>query len=506
MPGIQRRLRALAIRGGDRRGSVAIIVALMVVALIGMLALAVDVSAAVSAHTRLREAADVAALTAVRQAAVLTASNSNADLTAAQAAGLQRFTAQASSTPSVKVNNVSVQVVRDGLTITSSVTFDATYATQIAGILNGISPQMTSFASLPLIGRVGAKQQVGAFINVHVLMDTSNSMTIAADKANAAKLATTMDSYPMWQRIWNGPPCTFDGWASNPDGGWFSAQWYGPSVQPPCTFACHATLHDACVRVADINDVNKRPTTVPSDGTPIDPYTLAHAAGVVLRVDLLKTAVSQIATALDTSQQKLKFQFGFYTFATGLTQAYALGMPGGALGAVSGTEVTPFDYPPPPPHVFQNPAQTNVGASFDQFTGYVGASGDGSSQDAAKQIAIILTDGVEDWNDGDTRNTAAFNPVHCDKLKAPVANGGKNATVFVLQAASLDNFVGMPGGDPQTLFDASVAAMKACASDASHYFLASSSKDIQAATQAIISLTLSQPTLITQGNTSLTQQ
>lgn len=61
----------------DQRGAAAPVVAAFAAILIGMLASAVDVSSAVSAHARLRQAADTAALAAVRQAVVLTTYSSD---------------------------------------------------------------------------------------------------------------------------------------------------------------------------------------------------------------------------------------------------------------------------------------------------------------------------------------------------------------------------------------------------------------------------------------------
>ena len=122
-----------------------------------------------------------------------------------------------------------------------------------------------------------------------------------------------------------------------------------------------------------------------------------------------------------------------------------------------------------------------------------------------------MTDGVEDYNNGSARLTNIFDASACARLKAPVAQNGMGAGVFVLQAADESNFIttatdnyGNPlrntDGSQWTsdeTFNASVAAMKACATDPTYYFLASSPADIQAATQKIINLALSRPTVLT---------
>ena len=499
----------------DRQGGVAVLTSISLVGLMGVTALAMDVSSAVSAQSKLRQAADTAALAAVRQAALDTSSNSNASLTPAQSAGAERFAAQANAIPQVSGATAAVQVVRNGLTITATVSFNATYKTQVAGVLSSVSTSAGQVASIPLGGTVAAQQQVGAYVDLQVLMDTSNSMAIAATAKDAGSP--------------NNPGSL--GWATTYVPMWYNSGGYG---WQNCTVACHAVFSQG-YKVAPIPQLGGYaaqpplyggtsaqqqfyqqqlpPGTSPNasgyppansstyDPLTYDFYALARYIGATLRIDLLKQSVASIANAIATAPDGDKFRFGFYTFDLDARQVFALGSASKAGPVVGTTEVTPIPYPD------DYPAQTNVAQSIRNFTAsYVAAAGDGSSQAQAKKFVVILTDGVEDFQDSDGRETATFDPTSCGKLKeAPgLGQGGKGAGVFVLQAASLDNFITNNGQDPTTFFNASVAAMKACASSPDYYFLASSPEDIAAATQTIVNLALSKPTVLLLPSSTVT--
>ena len=230
---------------------------------------------------------------------------------------------------------------------------------------------------------------------------------------------------------------------------------------------------------------------------------------MTLRIDLLKSAVGSIASAVGAAPEGDRFRFGFYTFDLDVTQQYALGPASGVTNQISSVDVTPMPGGYPGPNWWVTPAQTSVGTSIKNFTNnpnWMAAAGDGSSPEQAKKIVVIMTDGVEDYNDGGARVTSPFKASACDGLKRsttaqPVP--GKGANVYVLQAADLSNFIS--GGiddqnnylDPTTMFNASVAAMQACATDKTYYFLASSPQDIQDATNKIINSALSRPTVLT---------
>ena len=456
----------------DRRGSVAVVIGFVMVALVGMLALAVDVSAAVSAHAQLRQAADTAALAAVRQAAIDTQSDANASLAAATTAGMQRFMAQAGAIPRVAPSQPVVTVSRSGLVITAVVTFNTSYTTQIAGGLNAISPNYGSVASIPLGGSVAAQQQVGAHLDLQVLMDVSNSMTIGSTQAAQSALKQDTTTYPVHESTSNHQNTSY-GWIQN------GALDGGPAWAH-CAFACHLTLHDGW--------------TQQYGGY----YQMAKQLGVQLRIDLLRGAAQQIATAMNNSSNSGNFRFSLNTFDQSQRVIYSLGSAGNASGAIASVDVTPIDIYGNYPEVrwpnagFGDYTQTNVGPSIMDFANSVGSAGDGSSSVTAQKDIVILTDGIEDYSKSGLRQTNTFNSSACDALKA------KGARVFVLHATSLANFIGDSNNpDPQATFNATVAAMKQCVSDPSYYFLASEPAEVTAATQAIINLALAQAAVIT---------
>ena len=557
----------------DRRGGVAVLIGFAMVGLIGILALAMDVSAAINAHTRLREAANVAVLTAVRQAAVDTSQNSNASLVPSQNAGADRFIAQASNVPKVATPQVSVTVTRNGLTINATATFQASYTTQIAGALSGMSPSVGNLASIPLGGTVAAQQQVGSYVDIQVLMDTSNSMAISATAADTALLNWATTYISMWVNPWpnyalstagnpivygNGNELTGNGWQpcsvachaswDNASATSFAAgnyntwrispalgiggpntspglgQWYrqsfgystgGYGALPPLAgaqndpYSQFFTSGGGAPAVAAnsgnfVPNQNGNPDANASTYNPVtyDYYALARYLNVTLRIDLLKSAVASIANAVATAPDGDKFQFGFYTFSLGTTPLINPPQSAATAGSIiSRVEVDRIAYPTNPG------SDTNVGTSIGQFTNYVMPAGDGSSQAQAKKSVIIMTDGIEDFRDSGNgqRDTNAFNYHSCDTLKASTTANppGKGASVFVLQAASAANFPADPGHTSADLLSASAAAMQACASDPSYYFLASTPAQIAAATQSIINLALSKPTVLTQSASTL---
>ena len=437
----------------DRRGSVAALVGIGSVSLIGMLAIAVDVTSAVSAHARLRQAADTAALTAVRQAAIDTSTNANASLNPAIAAGTVRFLSQAGVIPRVAATQPVVKVSKSGLTITAVVTFNASYKTQIAGALDGLSSGYASVLSIPLGGVAAAQQQVGAHLDLQVLMDVSNSMTIGSTSAAQSALQQATSQYPVYSA---GPH-------QNQNFNWIPRAWVN------CAFACHMTMHDGWAQQYG------------------DFYQMAKQLGIQMRIDLLRGATSQIATAMTSSPNAGNFRFSLNTFDRAQRVVYSLGSPAGANSVIAGVDVTPIDiygY-----NQAMDYTQTTVAQAITSFTNSVATAGDGSSSQSAQIDVVLMTDGVEDIQNGG-RQTGTFDPTACAALKQ------KGARVFVLHAVSKDNFVADANRDPATEFAALVASMTKCASDPSDYFLASSPADVLSATTQIINLALAKPAVL----------
>ena len=154
----------------DRRGAIAVFVALAAVPLVLGVAIAIEYGGASSAKSKLDLAADAAALSAV-----MTASNTyDADpgLTQASADGRSRFYAQAGAVPRVTVPAPTVTIIRNDGTFTATVSYATDYQTFLSGVVGA--------ATMPLTGLSQATVTTGPYVDVQVLADNSSSMLIAA--------------------------------------------------------------------------------------------------------------------------------------------------------------------------------------------------------------------------------------------------------------------------------------------------------------------------------------
>ena len=423
----------------DRRGAMAVTIAIVMVALLGIVALATDTSQAISAHAQLDLAADTAALTALRAAAAAYAIDPRTDLHNAENAGVQRFRAQASGITKVSMPIVTVHVTRNGLLFSAVVTYTATYTTQIAGALHGINAAYGDIATLPLGGTASAQESAGAYVDIYVLMDVSNSMAIGAtdDARNVLKQKTTQ--YPM-------------------TGAW---DWRD------CAFACHMV----------------QPLTGGLKQEYGDYYAMAKQFNITLRIDVLKSAVTYVASILATALHPEKFRFGLYTFETAVHDVYPLGAPSNAAPTIAATEVTPIaDWGP------WN--QTNVSQSIRTFGGFVGQAGDGSSPNAARKYVFILTDGMEDYTGSNNqRVTVPFDPSVCQDLK------DKGVVILILQTTNDDpnDQIGENG-----LLAEVRPLLQRCASGADLFTAASTPAEINTAIRTMVNFAVSSPAQFTR--------
>ena len=423
----------------DRRGAMAVTMCFAILAACGMAALAVDTASAIAAHTRLGLAADAGALAALRSAAATYARDPKIGMEVAEVAGHERFIAQAGGITGVSVPAATVHVEREGLQFTANVTFLANYETQIAGALSGISAGYVSIPSLPLSGTASAKETAGAYVDIYVLMDVSNSMAIGAtdDARNSLKQKTTQ--YPM-------------------TGAW---DWRD------CAFACHM----------------EQPLQGGLRQQYGDYYAMARFYNILLRIDVLKSAVTYVASILATAQHPEKFRFGLYTFETEVHDVYPLGIPVNAASAISTTEVTPIaDWGP------WN--QTNVAKSITTFGGFVGQAGDGSSMAQARKYVFILTDGMEDFTGGGgQRVVVPFDPRVCQGLK------DKGVVILILQTTNDDPNNQLGNRD---LMDQVRPLLRQCASGPDLFTSASTPAEINAAIRTMVNYAVSTPARFTQ--------
>ncbi len=246
------------------RAATAVAFALTLTPVLGFVALAIDVGSAVRARGQLGLAADAAALTAAIKGANDFAADPNTPFTPAENAGIQRFNAQAGRLPGVTKTALSVNVTRNGGTITASVAYRAQYDTYFAGLFG--------FPTLPADGSSTVSRTNSPFFSIDIMMDDLSSMAIAATPTDMARLGLLVRASPL-----------FKTWGQNQN----------------CAFGCHFDVHN--------NDF----------------YGLARANGVPLRIDVLTQAVQNVVATIASSSAAPQFEIGLYSFNAAFNTVYA---------------------------------------------------------------------------------------------------------------------------------------------------------------------------------------
>jgi hypothetical protein len=240
-----------------------VLFALTLLPILGGVALAIDVGAAVWARARLDLAADAAALAASMDATAALVANPAASLLPAQNSGVKRFTAQAGALPSVALGAVSVAVTASGGRVTTRVTYAATYTTSFAALFGA--------PTLPLGGEAILARAISPYFAIDIVMDNSSSMAIAATPSGIARLGALVTQSPQFTT-------------------WGQSQ--------ACGFGCHF------------------------DAGGNDFYGLAHRNGITLRIDVLGQAVQGVLATIAASPQAGQFSVGLMNFTGALTEVF----------------------------------------------------------------------------------------------------------------------------------------------------------------------------------------
>jgi Flp pilus assembly protein TadG len=534
----------------DRRGIIAIMIALLAIPLICIIGLGIDYGLAVRAQALLDSAADAAAV-----AATDTASNAanNADTSLAeiyaqgQAAGTQMFNAQAANIPNVS-NPPPVAVV----TVTQPVAGTATFATTVtytAQYQTWFGSLFSSFRSAPFIGpntptfylsgSSSAQITLRAYEDFHILMDTSGSMSIAAtttDMANLARL-TLIASNQAWQ---GQPP--YNTGPTSPSG---INSYMGVGSQncsqanngnPPylcgaaqsatvgCAFGCHWDNSTHACNNCDF-------------------YEIAKNARIDLRVDKEQQAVAQVLSTMATQDSFNQYRAAVYGFSTiyntfnGATSIQGnlktvSALPATAsLAALQAASVAAQNMlqpvvgtdksPPPPGSVSQPEPNTNFGAAMNSLVDLIPAPGDGTTATTPQEFLFVITDGMEDFCTG-VSGTASCNnrtiqPVQANECAAMKAKGIQIYILYVqyvpldqgtyynpfyvndqLPSGGVQSFVD-PDGTPASEATAPVVTgLQACATQPSNLFFASDSTQIQTQLNQMLLAAESQGVRLTQ--------
>ena len=187
----------------DRRGTVAIIVGLSIIGLVGTAGLGIDFFNALAAKSRLDLATDAAAIAAINAAQSYIVINSGPPINqtdpaltagaiaAGKAQALKVFKSNAGSTASI-ASTPTVTMARSGQTINATVTYTA--ASQNAfGPIFGVS-------QINMNGDAASSLTMGKYLDFYLLLDVSGSMGIPTTTAGQNQLAAispdTKDQYP----------------------------------------------------------------------------------------------------------------------------------------------------------------------------------------------------------------------------------------------------------------------------------------------------------------------
>jgi Flp pilus assembly protein TadG len=557
----------------DRAGATAVVFGLSVMAMMLIVAIAIDFAGVVAAKTKLELAADTAAMTAATTASqmYIAGGNTTAQIqTAATTAGQNRFVAAFGGVNNVAAPSLpTVTVNQDPNTnaFTALLTDSATYTPYFARLLgvNAVPLSATSTVSVAL---------TAPFLNVEILLDNSGSMEIAATPSDIETMqeltacgltgayycsasttsksgtttcsswvqssglaltdpyrtafsssqsysaygctagsytyngspacplvATTLDSvsYPAFPVTGKNPGPSCPSVVPMPRGETagdtnYNHKGFAPAAGAPCAFACHFD------------------TTSPA-GTGNDYYALARSTigtpyQVNLRFDLVKSAVKQVVSAMQTDNLPINnLKVGIFWFADILTKVYptdgteasndwatVLADVGGPATVANGAD-TGIQ-----PYVGANGGNTDFPTIMTDLGLTLTASGTGATSTTPRKVLFIVTDGLQDPA---SRAIGAFDPSSCTAFK----NLGYKIYVLYTPYYSLMNPYYLNGTTPSAAAAVQAAPtatnsipynLQQCASSASNYLEASDSTSIAAALQTFLKQALVSNAKITQ--------
>jgi Flp pilus assembly protein TadG len=402
---------------GDRRGNVAMILALSLLGLVGTAGLGVDYYNALAAKSRLDLASDAAALAAINAAQAYVAANSstqsgttltNGAIAAGQAQGVKVFNSNAGSVAKSTASTPTVTVSQSGQTFSATVTYQGTSKNSFGPIfgVQKTNVQGSSSSSLTM----------GKYLSFYLLLDVSGSMGLPATTAGQTQL---MAISPDMNNVYPGG----------------------------CQFACHFATPQCTTNAS------------PNNAVQCQGYSLAQANGIVLRAAAVGTAVQDLlTTAQKTMTITNQYQVGLYPFINQMGTLFAISSNltnaqtcAGFLGAFLDTGQSPPPAPtspagwPGPCTLPWSPSPTppydNGGTQFEtvlpQMNSIITTVGNGSAASSPQPFVFLVTDGMEDiqyynasqggWggpsscpdgqSDTATQCVLAMNPSPCTTLK-----------------------------------------------------------------------------------------
>lgn len=246
----------------NTRGNVAIITALATLPMIAAVGCVIDYTDASMIKTKLQASADAAALAAISNnsplIAVAKSMTGNGTVTDTTGYTQGFFNSNLSSAPeNVGYTGLTsnATITKNGMVLTSKVTFSATVPTTFMGI--------AGFKNVAISGSSTASYQLYTYIDFYLLLDVSGSMSFPSTQAEQERLM-----------------------AVNPD------NLHGSNGYPGgCTFACHFTQQGICGQPSTSNPYQG---TYPLKGTTTNPGSGGYCQGFI--ISRLGTTPTSFAT------------------------------------------------------------------------------------------------------------------------------------------------------------------------------------------------------------------
>jgi Flp pilus assembly protein TadG len=442
----------------DHRGTVAIIVGLSIIGLVGTAGLGVDYFNALAAKTRLDLASDAAAIAAINTAQSYIGANSAKQtdpaltagaIAAGEAQAQKVFKSNAGSTMNIAAPPM-ITMSRSGQMISASVTYQAASP-------NAFGP-MFGVKQMNINGSSSSSLTMGKYLDFYLLLDVSGSMGVPSTNSEQSRLA-----------------------AINPD---FLNLYPGG-----CTLACHFTAYQACQ--------NKQGNTVTCQG-----YNLTRISGtpnaicpqpgtpscIQLRLDAVAYATQQL---LHTAQLKEtipnQFQVGLYPFIVNMQSYQPLSANLATVTAAAGTLTSLIDNGNPNGY---GSGGTHFENALPALNNVVTTVGDGSAALKPQPFVFLVTDGAQDnqqqlgngnWQGSNSATT--LNTSNCSLLK----NRGITLAILYVPYVAIQNPTTIWGNE-DGFANANIPnippSLKACASPG-FYFTANTPQDINNAMQAM---------------------
>ena len=422
--------RQAARLGRDERGAAAILFALCMIPMIGVIGLGIDYLSSLAHKARLDGAADAAAISGItaaqnyitaHQATQAEPGLTNDAKAAGNAQGKKTFALNAGSTLSVVPTTPNINVDRQGQTLTALVKY-TTSSKASFGSMFGVK-------TISIGGAASSSLTMGSYLDFYLALDVSGSMGLPTNVADQTTLATA-------------------------NGG--------------CQFACHFNGQ--------------------SQG-----LTIARKKNIKLRVDSVGTAVAHlVSTAKATQTLPQQYRVGAYPFIVDVMEAAPLSYDlsgaaavGNALGDTYLDQGMGF-----PGTQKMGSGGTHFENLLPDMQPFVKSTGNGTSSASPKPFLFIVTDGADNSQTYDGKNWhGGSNPMepnnfgYCDYAKQI------GVTIAILYVPYLPINNSPPEDQAETtavngIIDKIPGDLKKCASD-NFFFTANTDADIDNALQAM---------------------